>query len=191
MEAQRLAWKIRDPLGRTLVLQKIAEEMSRSKEGRAMALELYTSGLVQLDRDDPTVALVKAFLISARLLYPLSPERGLEASDSAVSVLNRLASRGDSFDEPALASPLAVWVRLPNYTFDQNEVLDLAEVIGAAFKEMARRDSDKARFIADGLTHAGLQSLAQVAISSVLLEESNRSADSNEKSKRVTGRSSR
>ena len=188
VEAQRLAWKIRDPLGRTIVLQRIAEEMFRSKDGKAMALELYTSGLAQLERDDPSVALVKAFLISARLLYPLSPERSLEAAKSAVSVLNRLVTRADSFEEPALASSLCIWVRLPTGNFDHNEVLDLAEVIVAAFREMARRDSDKARFVADGLTHTGLQSLAHVAISSVLLEDTIRSADSYEKPKRVTRR---
>jgi len=174
LQAQKQAFNILDPLGRTLVLDSIAQAMSRSGEDKLLVMNIYRAAMAQLQREWATEQVAKAFLIVASSLSPLDPEVSLDATKSAVLVLNKVAIKDESMRESVMGSTLVAWVRLPNYSLRPDEVLDIAELIGIAFKEMAKRDIDTALLVADGLAHEGFHSLARLAISKVLLEGANR-----------------
>ncbi len=176
-QAQKQALKIADPLGRTLAFETIARAMSGSNVKKALVIEIYNTAMAELERDDRTDRVAKAFLLLARSLYPLDMERGLEAVRSCIYVLNRLDEGEEPLQESEIGSALEIWVRRPEPTLKPDEILDLTNLVTNAFEDLARRDVEVALWIAWELRDRGMYSLAQLAISKVLLEEAKKPSD--------------
>lgn len=171
-KAQTNALKISHPLGRTLVLDIIAQMIMRSGKGKLdEAKQVYDTALWKLQRDGSTENVAKGFLILARSLVTIDRDRGLEAMNSAIFVLNKLTRNGELFADSETGGAVASWVSLPIRTLRYDEVLDLTEMIGPLFKEMTKRDPSNAESTANGLAHLGLSSLAQLGIVSELQKE--------------------
>ncbi|MFY9573909.1 MAG: hypothetical protein WAV20_21130, partial [Blastocatellia bacterium] len=171
-KAQTNALKISDPLGRALVLDITAQMILRSGKGKQdEANEIYDTALWALRRDGSTEGVAKGFLIIAKSLATKDPERSLEALDSAIFVLNKLARNGELFAESDVGGALASWVSLPVQTIRYDEALDLTEIIGPLFKAMAQRDPSNADSTALRFAHLGLSSMAELGIVSALLNE--------------------
>ena len=169
-QAQKQASNISDPLGRTLVFDSIVQAMSRSGEDKPSLVNVYCTVLTRLENEWSTEGVAKGFLIVARALFPLDAERSVDALKSAILVLNRGSDKRDSAGG-AVGPGIAGWVRLPNYSVRADEVLDLRDLIGQVFKQVAKRDADNAVDITDRFADHGLRALARLAICSVLLEE--------------------
>ncbi len=174
--SEKYALKVEDPLGRTLAFDRMAQAMARSDKDKLdkdklSIKRIYNVALTRLERNSPTEAVVKAFLIVARSLYPLDPIEGVRAINSAVSVLDELTKSGGELGEASLRSELHLWVRLPNSYAFVEEAIDTIDMFGTALKEIAKRDVKEALIIAIGFTHPGLEALAHLAISKALLEE--------------------
>jgi hypothetical protein len=169
--AQKEALKIEDPLGRTLVLDGIAKVAARTDEGRSLARDLQDLAAERLKHDWPTEGVAKAFLILEKSIYPVDKERGVEMLTSAIWVLNRTRWRGDFDGHSERNNILAVWVTLANTYTRTDEALDLDEMLAAAFRTVAARDTNVASSVAQTLTDKGLYSRAQLAISRALLDD--------------------
>lgn len=171
-KAQNYALKITHPLGRTLVLDIVAQMILRSgKDKRDEANQLYDTALSKLQHDGSTEDAAKGFLVLAKSLAAIDPERSLEAMNWAVFVLNKLTKGGDLLADSETSGALASWVSLPIRTVRYDEVLDLTEMIGPLFKDMTKRNLNSAESTAYALTHLGLSSLAELGIVSELKKE--------------------
>lgn len=171
-KAQTDALKIMHPLGRTLILDIIAQMIMRSGTGKQDdAKQVYDTALSKLQRDGATEDVAKGFLIIAKSLGTIDPDRSLEAMNWAVFVLNKVAKGGELLTDSESSGALASWVGLPIRTLRYDEVLDLTEMIGPLFKEMTKRDPSNAQSTAYALAHLGLSSLAQLGIVSELQKE--------------------
>jgi hypothetical protein len=174
-QAQKQALNIRDPLGRTLVLDRIAQSMSSSVKDKSLVKYVYSLAVAQLVREWSTEEVAKAFLVVAKSLYPLDSEASLDATKSAVSVLNKITIKDWSAGSSVISPGLDTWVRFTNHSLGPEELLDMTEMIGAEFENIARHDADKALLIADGVAHRAFYSLARLAIARALLEQINSS----------------
>jgi len=171
-KAQNYALKISHPLGRSLVLDIVAQMILRSGNGkRDEATEIYDTALSKLQHDGVTEDVAKGFLILAKSLRAIDPDRSLEAINSAISSLNKLTKGSDWLADSETTGAIASWVSLPIPTVRYDEVLDLTEMIGPLFKDMAKRDLNDAELTAYSLAHLGLSSLAQLGIVSELQNE--------------------
>lgn len=170
-KAQTDALKITSPLGRTLVLNIVAQMILRSGKGKEDVNQVYDTTLSKLRRDGSTENVAKGFLILAKSLATIDQDRSLEAINSAIFVLNNLAKGGELLADSEVGGALASWVSLPVRTIRYDEALDLTEMIGPVFKALAEHDAANAESVAAGLTHLGLSSLAQLSIAGELLKE--------------------
>jgi hypothetical protein len=125
--------------------------------------------VAQLVREWSTEEVAKAFLVVAKSLYPLDSEASLDATKSAVSVLNKITIKDWSAGSSVISPGLDTWVRFTNHSLGPEELLDMTEMIGAEFENIARHDADKALLIADGVAHRAFYSLARLAIARALL----------------------
>lgn len=170
--AQSYSLKISHPLGRTLILDIVAQMVLRSDKGkREEARQIYDTALSKLQHDGATEDVAKGFLVLAKSLGTIDSEHSLEAMNWAVFVLNKLAKGADLLADSETSRALASWVSLPILTVRYDEVLDLTEMIGPLFKEMTKRDLNTAESTAYSLAHLGLSSLAQLGIVSELQKE--------------------
>jgi hypothetical protein len=172
--ATEYASKIVDPLGRTLVLDRIAQGMSKSNKDKQSVKEVYSFAVYRLRRESPTEDVAKAFVILAKSLSTIDHEESLYAVSWAVYILNRLTRNGELLGESKVGGALAWWVSVPAFSL-HDEVLDLTEMIGPLFREMAKRDSDIAQTVAHGFADQGLYSIAQLGIVRALLEKAGNS----------------
>lgn len=168
--AKEYASKILDPLGRTLVLDQIVQGMSKSNKDKQSVKDVYDLAAYRLRRESPTENVAKAYLILAKSLSNIDPEESLYSASWAVYILNRLTRNGELLGEVKVGSALAWWISLPAFRH-HDEVLDLTEMIGPFFKEMAKRDPDTAQTVAHGFADQGLYSIAQLGIVRALLEK--------------------
>jgi hypothetical protein len=168
--AQTLTLKVQDPLVRTLLFDRIAQAMARAHEDRSLVMDVYRLATTTLDHEDATQPVAKAFLTLAKSLWPVDPAAGTDAVNSAIAVLNKIARRGELFEEPSLWEAVNSLVNPSNYVLSADDILVLPEMLGDVFREMAKRDASKSVMIADGLAHRGLYSVAHLAISKTLLE---------------------
>jgi hypothetical protein len=174
--AQTYALKISDPLGRTLALDQIGRAMAQSKESRSLVLQIYDVALARLRGEGSTEEVAKACLALAKSLHGIDPARGLDATNAAVSVLNDLSKKGVTLGDSKPRSA-SMWVALPHIGLKEDEVLDLMEMTGAVFYQLAKHEVTTALSVASGFAHPGLRSLAVVAICKPLLAESAKSSD--------------
>jgi hypothetical protein len=170
-QAQSYAAKILDPLGRALAFDAIAKAMSRTKADKGAIVDTYATALLTLGNEFSTERVAKATLVLARALYRLDPERGLEGIKSFAYVLNKLGIREESLGESAIEPPAAIWVEYTNASLSADEILNLADLVTSSFEEVARHKVDSALSVALGINNWGVYSLAQLAVSKVLLEE--------------------
>jgi hypothetical protein len=169
-EAQRLALKVLDPLGRTLILDELGQRMLQAKQKKARVLEVYRAAAAHLEGDQPTSNVARAWLLLLRSLFMLDPENGLDPASGAIMPLNKLVSTGELFKEVTFSQSLSTWVKFTSYSFSAGEVLYLPEMLSKAFGEMARQDEDRALKVAADLT-LSLRSLAQIAVSREILKK--------------------
>lgn len=172
--AREYASKIVDPLGRTLVLDQIAQGMSRSNKDKQFVKDVYDLAAYRLRRESPTEDVAKSFLILAKSLSTVDPEESLYAASWAVYILNRLTRNGELLGDVKVGDAVAWWVSLPTFR-RHDEVLDLTEMIGPFFREMAKRDPVTAQTVAHGFADQGLYSIAQLGIVRALLEKAGNS----------------
>jgi len=170
--ARDYASKIVDPLGRTLVLDRIARGMFQSNKDKHSVMETYGFAAYRLRQESFKENVAKAFLILAKSLYTIDPDESLGALDWAVHILNKLSRNGELLDDFKVGDAVALWVKLPTFSL-HDEVLDLTELIGPLFAEIAQRDADTAQSIANGFSDQGLYSFAQLGVVKGLLENSN------------------
>jgi len=168
--AKEYASRILDPLGRTLVLDQIVQGISKSNKDKQPVKDVYDLAAYRLRRESPTEDVAKAYLILAKSLSNVDPEESLYSASWAVYILNRLTRNGELLGEVKVGSALAWWVRVPAFRH-HDEVLDLTEMIGPFFKEMAKRDPATAQTVAHGFVDQGLYSIAQLGIVRALLEK--------------------
>jgi hypothetical protein len=171
--AQRLALNVQDPLGRTLLLDQIAQAMAQAHEDKSQVMDVYRLAIGRVQREESTQKVGKAFLLLAKSLLPIDHDAGLDAANSAISVLNKIAKEDDPLEEAPLGEAVSSSVNLPNSFLNSEDVLVLPELLGNVLKDIAKRNADESVMIADGLAHRGLYSLARLAISKALLEASN------------------
>lgn len=176
-QAQSLALKIADPIGRTFVLDRIALSQPQTVEGQQKAKEIYDTADAQLRRSIATENVAKAYLILAKSILRTDPDSGIEAMRSAVYALNKTTAGGELSEGQKISDALAPWITLPSWSYSHAEALDLTELIGPLFKETAKRNADEAQAMAYGLKHQGLYSLAQLGIARQLLEEAAATTD--------------
>jgi hypothetical protein len=174
-EAQELALKVLDPLGRTLMLDQLGQRMLQAKQEKSLVLEVYRAAASRLERDAPTINVARAWLLLLRSLFMFDPESGIDPASSAITPLNKLASTGELFTESEFSQSLSNWVTFTPYYINAGEVLYLPGMLSKAFGEMARQNEDRALTLAAELTSA-LRPLAQLAISREMLEKA-KSAD--------------
>ncbi|MFY9556677.1 MAG: hypothetical protein WAV47_18345, partial [Blastocatellia bacterium] len=168
--AKEYGSKIIDPLGRTLVLDRVAQGMSQSNKDKQAVKEVYSFAAYRLRRESPTEDVAKAFLILAKPLSTIDPEASSETVSWAIHILNKLTRNGELLGESKIGDALAWWVSKPAFSL-QDDVLDLTEMIGPFFREFAKRDPGTAQTVAYGLGHYGLYSIAQLGIVRGLLEK--------------------
>ncbi len=176
-QSQIYALKILEPLGRTLVLDSIAKAMSQAGEGNLRVMQVYRLAVTKLTHDNQTDKVAKALLLLAKSIIPLDLEEARGIVNQAVSIVDRLYKKEGVIEESPIASSVAGWVRLPNYSLKEDEVLDLANLMSSRIEEVARRDAAIASSIAVGLTHQGLRSLADLAICRALLKDVEKSPE--------------
>ena len=185
--AQEHASSILEPLGRTLAFESIAQSMSKSKEDKLAVMTVYSAAAKQLDQESSTLRVAKAYLLLARPLYRLDQDRGIEMIKSCAYTLNRLVINDETLEESPIESSVAMWVRYTNPSLNADEILNLPDLVAGAFEDIARRNADDAMSVALRLRHEGMYSLAQLAISRVLLAEAKKipnSTHSNPKDRR-------
>ena len=170
--AQTLALNVLDPLGRTLLIDYIAQAMIQAHQDRSLVMEVYRLATTRLEREEATQTVAKAFLILEKSLLPIDPEASMSALDSAVWVLNKVAKKDETLAEASAWEAANGLVRVPNRFLDFNDVLVLPDLLGNGFNDWAKRNADKSLTVADGLAHRGLYALARLAISKALLEAS-------------------
>lgn len=173
-EAQGLASRIKDPLGRALAFDRIGAAMSAGRAEKRIRIENYGTALASLYRENPTERVAKASLFIARRLYELDSEQGVGAMRHCVSVLNRLAYRDPALEESEIGKLVGMYVPRTEPALNPEELLNLADLLSSAFRQVAVRDAEAALSIALGLAHRGMYSFAQLAVAGALLEEAKR-----------------
>jgi hypothetical protein len=169
--AQTLALNISAPLGRTLVFERIAQAMSQGAKDKAPVKDVYLTAVKRLEKESSTEEVAKGLLLVAKALLPLDQQAGIDTIKSAAFVINRMPIKGESFGKSISGSPVALWVRRPNYSLRVDEVLETTDALEAVFKETAKRDAEAALSLTDELTHSGFRSLARLAVAAVLLDQ--------------------
>lgn len=145
--ARDYASRIVDPLGRTLILDRIARGVSQSSKDKQLFKDIYSLAAYRLRRDLPTEDVAKAFIILAKSLLSADPDASADAVSWAIHILNKLTRNGELLGECKVGSALAWWVNSPSFRL-QDEALDLSEMIGPLFREMAKRDPYSAQSMA-------------------------------------------
>jgi tetrahydromethanopterin S-methyltransferase subunit F len=168
--ARMYALKVADPLGRSLVVDWVAQKMTGAKQDKELVKELYDAALAQLRHDSPTRDVALGFLALGRSIFAMDRERSLDAMRWAVYVLNKAGDARPSSGSPELAGELGTWVRQGSMLRPE-ETLDMTEVIGPAFHEMGKRDFNEALGLASGLSDQGLSLMARVGVVRTLVEE--------------------
>ena len=181
------ATKIADPLGRTLVLDRIAQGMSKSNKDKQSVKEVYDHAAYLLRRESPTENVARAFIILAKPLSTFDPEESLYTVSWAVYILNKLTRNGQLLEDSRVLGELAWWVSVPAFSL-HDDVLDLTEMIGSLFREMAKRDPNTAQTIAYGFVHQGLYSIAQLGVAKAMIEKAGNTRSSVDR-KQASGKS--
>lgn len=170
--AREYASRILLPLGRTLAFDRIAQSVPRSYHDKEFIAETYRLAARRLQRETPSEDVGKAYLVLAKSLSSLEAEQSLEALSWAVYVLNKVTRNGDLGRDFRVQAEMAFWVRIPGAFMSHEEVIDLSELIGPVFTDLAKRDPESAQSLALDLAHQGLYSFAQLGVTRGLLEES-------------------
>ena len=169
-EAQKLALKVADPLGRTLMLNRLAQTMLQAKQEKPLIFAVYREATSSLERDKPTSNIAQAWLLIVQSLFALDAKDSFSEVGAALVSLNKLADSGDLFKESELSQALSNWVSRSNVTLSAGEALYLPEMLGKTFGEMARRDEDRTLALTADLS-LSLRSLAQIAVSREILKK--------------------
>lgn len=168
--ARVYALKVADPLGRSLIVDWVAQKMTAAKQEKALVKEIYDAALAQLRHDSPTQEVALGFFALAHSIFATDREGSLDAMRWAVYVLNKAGDAHPSSGNPEMAGELGTWVRRQG-SMRPEETLDMTEIIGPAFHEIGKRDLDGALALASGLTDRGLSLLARLGVVRTLVED--------------------
>jgi hypothetical protein len=144
--------------------------MSQSGKDKQAVRDTYNFASYKLQRDAPTEDVARSYLILARSLSTIDIEDSFDALAWAVHLFNKLTRNGKLMADYKVSGSLALWVKVPVFSL-HDEVLDLTEMIGPIFREMAKRSLDRTRMVAEGFAHQGLYSFAELGIVRGLLDE--------------------
>lgn len=168
--ARVYALKVADPLGRSLVVDWVAQKMTGAKQDKELVKELYDDALAQLRHDSPTRDVALGFLALGRSIFTMDPEGSLDAMRWAVYVLNKAGDARPLSVGSEMGGELGTWVRQGSMLRPE-ETLDMTEIIGPVFHEMGKRDLNEALGLASGLSDRGLSLLARLGVVRTLVEE--------------------
>jgi hypothetical protein len=174
--AQTLAAKIADPLTRALAFDSIAQAMLTAKVNSQEVSDLYNAVIAKLYNEFATERTVKAILILAGSLSHVDREQGREAVKTFAYALNRLSNKDEVIEESPLEASLSTWMRRGNNALSPDEALNLPDLVTATFEEMASHDVDAALGVSLRINHHGLYAMSQLAVSKVLLKQSEKKA---------------
>jgi hypothetical protein len=163
-QAQTYALRILDPVGQVLVMDSVAQAMTKAKVEKHRVVYGYSLLLSKLDHQEASSSVAKAFLLAAKSLINLDKENCYAAVNYAVDTINQVTKGGSAIEEAPVTSTLSTWVRYPNYFLRPDEILDLNDTLGVIFTELAKRDQKNVYQMAVNINHAGLRALAQLAI---------------------------
>jgi hypothetical protein len=170
IQARAYALKVKDPLGRALMLDGTAQRMPHtSEEQQARVKEVYDAAMASLQPETPTENLARAYLMLAKSLGRTDATASVEAVKLAVYVLNKVTASGQLLGDSEVIGALQPWVSA-RLTLD--ETLDVMELVGPIFQQLAKRDAEETQAVAAGFTHQALSSLARLGIARGLLEKS-------------------
>lgn len=169
--ARMYALKVADPLGRSLVIDWVAQRMTGAKPNKELVKEFYDAALAQLKHDSPTRDVALAFIALAHSIFVMDREGSLDAMRWAVYVLNKAGDARPVSGGSELGGELGTWVRRQGSMLSPEETLDMTEVIGPAFHEMGKRDLAEALGLASGLSDRGLSLLARLGVLKAIAEE--------------------
>ena len=165
------ALKVADPLGRSLVVDWVAQKMTAAKQDKETVKELYNAALAQLRRDSPTPGVALGFFALARSTFGIDRDGSLDAMRWAVYALNKTGDARALTGAPELGGELGTWVRRQGSMLNPEETLEMTEIIGPTFSEIGRRDWNEALTLASGLSDRGLSLLARLGVMKVVAEE--------------------
>lgn len=174
-QAKNYAFKITDPLGRSLVVDATAMNMLRVSGDKQAVKELYEAAMSQLQKDRPTQNVAISFFMLASSLLPINQEMGFSAFGWAVHVLNKTMETRPFSWESDSGGELETWVRMPTVMLKPAEALEVTEIIGPLFKEIGLRNPDEAQALALRFSNRGLSLLAQLGVVRAALENSAKS----------------
>ena len=171
-QARRLALKISDPLGQSLIVTTVAKAMSGGKVAKPVIKDFYDSALSNLDRETPSLLVAKGMIYLAQSRFGSEPEEGFNAVQLAISVLNKVDLSEPYAKKSGLTNKgLTPWVNQTNLMLDVNDYFDLTETIGPLFKTMSGKNFIKAQELAQNFLPQSLKLLAQLGIASNIQEE--------------------
>ncbi len=179
--AQTYAGKVYDPLARTLMYETVANAMAKANKEKAEIEAVYGLAFAKLRDSEMDERGARAALYLAKAVGGFNEKLEREVLSHAVERLNQLSKRTNLIEAPPLTGVTTNWIRYTNYAFTADEVLDVNEMLGAVFTIMAKHNLDEAKLLAVNLEHWGLRSLAQLAVSGVLLESVAKSAGTPQK----------
>jgi hypothetical protein len=172
-QAQQLASSIQDPLARTLVFCRIAQEMTKAGQHKSSIIDAYSMASGKLYRDEPTDRVAKSYLLIARPLLDLDRDRGVDAIRTCATLVSNLSTAEQPLQESAIGGAASMWIRYSNPSFNADEVLNLAELVTTTFAQIAGRDTQNALEVTAWINHRGMYALAQLAVVKVLLYKAN------------------
>jgi hypothetical protein len=169
--AKSYALRISDPVGRSLILDWLARQISEEEEIGLTAKSVYHDGLLALSSDSPSQKVAQGYLIFAKSFLPERKDESFKAVDMAVSTLNK-SGEPDFFSAKSLAvNEINSWAPRQNPMLDVVDTLDLAEMLGSLFYELSKDDATRSHLMAAKLSSAGLNALAELGIARQQLEE--------------------
>jgi hypothetical protein len=143
--------------------------MLQAKEDKLAVIQVFSAALAKLEGEVSENA-VKAYLILAGSLLPVDQERAVAAANSAVGVLNQLTKKSVAFGETKSSGLYGAWSFKGGMPGRPDDALDLAEMV-TVFGEIAKQEPTGAQSAVNGLTHAGLRALAQLAVCKAMLDQ--------------------
>jgi hypothetical protein len=170
-EAKTLTLKIADPLGRSLIADRLMKAMLNGGQSKESVRAVYSGILASLDQEPATPDVARGLIHLARSLVAIHLEDGFAATGLTVSVLNKMDSSRSISLQPATMKGLNTWVAQTNPMLDIEDYFDLTETIGPLFQELSKHDADRAQTMVSGISHLGLISLAQLGIAKEMLKE--------------------
>ncbi|MFY9553792.1 MAG: hypothetical protein WAV20_24595 [Blastocatellia bacterium] len=171
LAARTYALELTDPLGRSLVIDWVAQKMTGANQSKELVKELYDAALERLRHDSHTRDVALGFIVLSRSIFAIDRAAGFDAMRWAVYVINKAADARISSSAPELAGELGTWVRREGPALSPEESLDITEMIGPAFNLMGTKDINEALVLSSTFSDLGLSLVAKLGVVRAVAEE--------------------